>query len=165
MIIIGPAKTMETVLKRDKKPPFSANMEKAMKEADFSQTVAFVANTGELIPKQALEPVGGFPLDLKPLGKLTAVCGLVKASTGVTLNVTGLCEDGKSAEDVKKLVDAFMFIGKSAVPPNMKSVTDLLDQIKTAHSGASVNAKVTITSSALKDLVGLVMMAPQDRRQ
>ena len=51
VVLIGELESIRKVLKRDGKPNFSEGMKAAIKQADFSKTIAVAINVKEVLPK------------------------------------------------------------------------------------------------------------------
>jgi hypothetical protein len=127
-VVVGKKEVLQAVLQRDKKPEFSKNLQDALKQTDFTKTIAVAADTQVV---HAL-PGGGVPMPGAPndvlgaLGKTKAFSVQCKISSEVRLEMTLFCQDAAAANDVKKLIDGFLVMGRNnkALP---KEVSDLLE--------------------------------------
>jgi hypothetical protein len=147
---------LKRIVERGKAPEFSEGMQNAMKAANFSKVLALAVNVKALTAndefKKGLQQGLGSAGGSSPLGALNAeffqnMSGLALDasldSSKATVNATLLCKDAKSAEDTKKILDAVQVFmrntmkGAKGVPPE---VTEMVDGIKFAVSGATVNA-------------------------
>lgn len=128
LVVFGDKEPVRAVLQRDKKPEFSKNLQMAMKQVDFSKTIAFAADVQSSRSK-AGEAFGMFGPNkdvLRSLEKTNAVAVQVKVGSDVRLDLTLFCQDAASANDVKKLIDGFLVMGRNqqGIP---KEVADLLE--------------------------------------
>src|SRR5262249_49159729 len=128
---LGETAAVRKVLTRDKKPEFSKNLQAAMKQTDFSKTVALAVDlkAGPSQPAAGagdLAFLGGGANVLGGLDKAEALAVQTKGGSDVRLEVTILCPDAKSAEDMKKAIDGILVLsrGKQGMP---KEFDDLLD--------------------------------------
>jgi hypothetical protein len=151
LIIVGEKEPVRAVLMRDKKPTFSTNLQAAMTKVDFSKTIAFAVD----IKASTSQPAGGGGLPFlgdkasmsAGMDKAQALVFQAKIAADMRLDLVLLCQDAKSAEDVKKVVDGFLVMGRNnqMIP---KEFSDLLDiPIKT--NGSTVTASKTIRVSPL----------------
>lgn len=103
-VLFGQAKTLQSVLERDKMPEFSANMQAALKKADFSKTSTNVIDYGD--GKEV--GGGGFMLDfgIGKSGQLNWSVTEADAGTDLKIHSVYVYKDSASAADAKKDWDA-----------------------------------------------------------
>ena len=129
-ILVGDKAAMRSVLSRDKKPEFSTNLQAAIKEVDFSKTIAFAIDTqsaaSTLGGAADLGFFGGKNDMLSSLEKTTALAAQAKIASDVRIDLTLICKDAASANDIKKLIDGFLVMGRgNKMMP--KEINDLLE--------------------------------------
>jgi phage FluMu protein Com len=146
LVVGGPSKSVRAVLQRDKKPDFSASMQAAMNQVNFSDTYALALDVKSL-PKDGgnagLMPggLGNFSAT-KMIGGVDGFALSGKVATDVTLKATVLCKDNQSATDLKKQIDgALVTVRQSEFVP--KDFANLLDMDLTV-SGSNLNLTKTI---------------------
>jgi hypothetical protein len=149
LILYGSSASLRLVLKRDKKPDFPAGLSAAMKEADFSKTIAVaiapLQTSGAAAPP--LGGRGGFPMGpAMPFGQTKDLEGMVvqaKVATDISLAVIMVCKDAATAADAKKKLDEAL--------PQLKSNPMLPADLKGALDfKASVSGKKLTLSSEIK---------------
>jgi phage FluMu protein Com len=160
-VLVGNKGALEEALQRDKKAEFSKNLQEALKQVDFSKTIAFAADT----PQNRPGPMGpGFPFmggknNLANVGK--KINGFaIQATVGsdVRYDLTLLCLDAAAANEVKtaiegflgdiqKLINGFMALqgGNQAM---QKEISDLL-QLNLKVESTKVKGGNTVNVSAL----------------
>jgi hypothetical protein len=131
VMIVGKTEALRAVLKRDKKPVFSESLQLAMKQVDFSKTIGFAmdARVGQSkpgVPPRGAPPFGSNPILLQSFDKADGVAVQSKFGSDVRLDITVLCRDPKSAEDLHKLISLGLGALRNieGIP---KEVADLLD--------------------------------------
>jgi hypothetical protein len=125
--LVGEKGALRAVLTRDKKPEFSKNLEAAMKEVDFKKTVAFAMDT-QFVRSQAsnLGALGKQKDALGAFGKMNGVAAHLNVRSDVDIKMVILCQDTTTANDVKKMIDGFLAMGRN-VPDLPKEASDLLN--------------------------------------
>jgi hypothetical protein len=158
------AKSLEKILKRDKKVEFSSSFQKIVDKADFSKTLAFAvdlkaAQGGGL---NALNQFGGGgggmmmnPLTMLPGGgDLEGIAGSIKASSGIDISMSGFFKDAKAAEAMKKKIDDGLDSARKAIKEakgpaaaGAKDAADMINSIKISQSGNVVTGSLSIKKS------------------
>lgn len=129
-VLFGEKDAVRAVLLRDKKPEFAANMQAALKQVDFSKTMAFAIDTQAVSDRSDLQGglnlLGGQNEMLSSLKKTKAVTVQIQVAADIRFDFALLCQDAATAGDVKKLLDGFLVMGRNAklVP---KEVSDLME--------------------------------------
>jgi hypothetical protein len=160
LVVFGKAAAVRKVLERDKKPELSEGMKAAIKQVDFSKSMVVAINTkGVELPKSSdpagpANPVPG-PIDLPDITKNLE--NLIKEIEGVGLELqvradmettfTLICQDSKTAEDYRKLIDGIMVLVKKIAmlvekdEATAKELGDSFDAWKCSTSGNKVVLK------------------------
>ena len=144
---------LKKILERGKSPQFSEAMQNAMRETDFSRTVAVAVNVKGL---EGSPHLAGLP-NMAALNGLTEnVVGLAADislnSSTATVGATLLCKDAKLAEDVKKMLDATQVAARNYLkkaPGVPSDVADMVDAIKLTLSGAKIKGNMQISLEPL----------------
>ncbi len=163
VVIVGRTEALRTILQRDKKPVFPEGLQMAMKQADFSKTIAFALDlkAGQSKPGApgAMPMMGPNPMFQNGLDKADGLAIQAKIGSEVRLDVTVLCRDSKSAEDLHKQIDTALGLLKN-LPNLSKENADLLDAKNFKVAGANVqysgSFKVSPLIQAYKMQKGLV---------
>ncbi len=150
LLVLGDKEAVRSVLTRDKKPEFSKNMQAAMKKVDFSKTIAVAADiksgTGKanVRPGDAMQFLGGNANMFSGMDKAEALAFQAKIGSDVRLDLTILCQDAKSAEDMKKVIDGFLVLGRSnkQMPKELNDMLDINLKVEGANVTASKSFKV-----------------------
>jgi len=142
VVLLGEPDTLRKVLKRDGKPNFSEGMKAAIKEADFSKTIAVAVNVKELMSQSGKKGAG--PVGI-PLGgsageyfkNVEGFGGWVSVKTDISGRFTAIFKDDKAAVDGKKLLD-----GLSVMAKNEKNIpseaTEFVQSLEFKQSGNRV---------------------------
>jgi phage FluMu protein Com len=129
-VLVGDKEAMRTVLSRDKKPEFSKNLQAAIKEVDFSKTIVFAMDTQSAASTiggaAGLGFFGGKNDMLSAFEKTNAVAMQAKIASDVRIDVTLVCKDAASANDIKKLIDGFLVMGRGN-KTTPKEINDLME--------------------------------------
>jgi hypothetical protein len=129
VVIVGKTEALRAVLKRDKKPVFSEGLQTAMKQVDFSKTIAFAMDARASQSKPgavAGMPMGPERMFQESLDKADGLAVQSKIGSDVRLDITILCPNSRNAEDLHKLIGMGLGALKS-LPGLSKEVSDLLD--------------------------------------
>jgi len=152
LVVFGPARAVQDVLTRNKKPDFSPRLSAAMKEADFSKTIAIAIAAGAKPGGgKGAANFGGFPLGGGvPLVGDDDVEGVVlqaKVTADVSLTAVVLCKDAATATVAKRKLDEGLAKLKSSqeVPPDLRNAFDL----KLSASGRKVTATTDVKVAPL----------------
>ncbi|HTU91537.1 MAG TPA: hypothetical protein VMF69_15750, partial [Gemmataceae bacterium] len=127
-LVIGEKKALEAVLMRDKNPEFTNNLQEAIKQLDFSKTIAFAADaqSGRSAIGGGLGRFGPQNNIFGTLGKTRAIVAQAKIDADVRVTITLICEDAASANDVKKMIDGFAVMVRNS-KSSPKEINDLLE--------------------------------------
>jgi hypothetical protein len=158
LVLFGPSGGVQAVLSRNKKPTFSAGLSAAMKEADFSKTIAVAV----AVPQGGGKPAagfGGFPLGGAALGGTEDVEGVVvqaKVTSDVSLTFMLLCKDAATATVAKRKLDEGLTKAKSApgIPPDLRSLLDVKASVSGRKVTATMDIKVAPLIKTAKNLPG-----------
>jgi hypothetical protein len=107
-LVIGDKEAVREVLQRNKKPEFSKNMQDALKQVDFSKTIALASDLQSASSKVG----GGLPMlgaNNKmgdALKKVNSVVVHATVSSEVRYEVTLLCQDAAAANDIKTQIES-----------------------------------------------------------
>ena len=162
LVVFGSAKALRDVLQRNKKPDFPAGLSAAMKEADFSKTIAVAAAAPQTSGSPAPGP-GGFPLGgAAALGSFKGAEGMVfqaKVSSDVSLTFIALCKDADAAKDAKKKIDEGLTQLKQApmIPKDISSAIDVKTSVSGRKVTATTDVKVAPLIKAYKNMAGGMM--------
>ena len=159
VVLTQTKKELEDVLKRDKKPELSSGMETAIKKADFSQTVAFALNLKDMIPKEMLNAGARGGPDFSIVGRITAVTGYLKAGSDLSWNISAICDDAKTAQELKTTLEGFNAMAKMMMG-GQKEVADMIDKTKYVVDGSTVTSKGSVTASEISSYVKKMPMLP-----
>jgi hypothetical protein len=131
VVIYGQLDRVKEVLERNKKPRFTTGLETALKQADFSDTIAFAADVRE---------VGqGFALGPMTRENTEGVAGSIQIKSDVRARVIALCKDSQSAADIKKWLDGELENFKKIAPGVLQKI---LDDVSISTSGSKVQGKL-----------------------
>lgn len=167
-LVFGDKDALREVLQRDKKPDFSKNMQEALKQMDFSKTLAFASDLQSASSSLAtgLPMVGGNNKMSDTLKKINSVVAHAMVSSDVRYEVALLCQDAATANDIKTQVESSLNDAKKtlenlqAMQGNKqgmpKEVGDLL-QLNLRVSGNKV------TGGNSFKLSGLIQMYKQQK--
>jgi hypothetical protein len=130
VVIVGKTEALRAVLKRDKKPVFSEGLLAAMKQVDFSKTIAFAmdARTGQSKPgaPPAAPFLGANPLLAQGFDKADGLAVQSQFGSDVRVDITILCRESKNAEDLHKLI-GLSLVGLRKMEGIPREITTLLD--------------------------------------
>jgi hypothetical protein len=150
VVLIGEPASLRKVLQRDKAADLSPGLKTAMKDADFSKTLAVAVSLKD-VPKNGLNQfgMGGADEMVKGAEAFTASVA-VKSDISWKLSVT--FKDSKTADDVKKMIDGAVTMVKAnkMLPPDAVAI---LDSMKTETSGSRVENRGTIDVSKVSKAV------------
>jgi hypothetical protein len=159
LILLGEAETLKKVLKRDRAPELSPGMKAALKETDFSKTIAVAADLKGLVGKsggrQGNNAMGGLPFSGgadEILKNAEGVGGWVSVKSDIAWKITVIFKDSTSASDAKKLFDGAIVSLKNArnVP---SEASELIDGMDIKAIGNRVEIRGGIDVSKLLKLV------------
>lgn len=126
------------VLQRDKKPDWSAGLQSALKQTDFSKTIAVALNVKDASDKDKKD----MPPDVqKAVEQAEGVVLHVSLKGDTAIDLKVICKDAKGAEEVKKAATDGLAQAKEALPPALKP---LLDALKLDSKDATVSASLQI---------------------
>lgn len=158
----GEAQTMlRDVLKRDKKPEMPAGLQAALKQTDFTKTIAVAVNVKEFAAKNK----EGMPPDLqKSADQVEGVVIHVGLKGDPQIDLLALCKDAKTAEDAKKSATDSIAKFKGMVPPGLKPFLEAIKiESKDAVVSASLQFKPEEVAKAFQDLMPKEKPAPVKR--
>jgi phage FluMu protein Com len=157
LVLFGTSAALRLVLQRDKKPDFPAGLSAAMKEADFSKTIAVAVAPLQTSGAPA-PPLGGFPMGgAMAFGQSKEVDGVViqaKVASDISLSFLVLCKDAATATATKKKLDEELPKLKTnpMVPADLKSALDIKSSVSGRKLTATMEIKVAPLIKAVKNL-------------
>ncbi len=173
IVVYGPYGALKRLLDRGKKPDLPEVMETALKNADFSKTMAFAVNVKDTMKFDKADANGQKPLKYwslflaaimvkddpkekaelieKLLGKVDSLSGSVTVKSDATLSATLICKDVSTAEDIKKILDG----GIASARDKVKEIKDDADASKESLTEAANN--VTFTQNGNSVTANLVL--------
>ncbi|HTU16859.1 MAG TPA: hypothetical protein VMG10_02250 [Gemmataceae bacterium] len=110
-VLVGDRGALGEVLQRDKKAEFSKNLQAALKQVDFSKTIAVASDKqSEPVPVGGAFPLlRGAPNDLvNAQKKINGFAVQATVGTDVRLDMALLCPDPAAANEVKKAIEGFL---------------------------------------------------------
>jgi hypothetical protein len=145
-IVAGTQEEVRKVLQRNAKPTLTPSLQGAMKQTDFSATVAFAMGKIPWELRQKMDQ------DLKKLGNLQMITAGLDKTEGGTLEIRigsdirlkslTIYSDAKTAQEMEKSAKSMMsFIQLLGPPP---AVSDLLKPIKFQADGSTLISTMTI---------------------
>lgn len=155
LVIYGKARDLKAVLERDKMPELSKELQAALKEADMSKTIGFAA-----ISKAAADPFGNMPPEMAKYYKsIKYAHGNCAVGKTIKASLTVVCKDDKSANEVRKILEAFIVMGKQQNLP--KEIVAILDVVKLKDTGSKVMGELEVKrSDAVKAFKYLAVRQP-----
>lgn len=161
MIIGESLAAVRKILEREKKTEISDGMKEALKQANFSKTIAWAVNLKALLKDEKAADELKRNLRLIPGGSdllkgLHYLAGDVAVGSDLRCNVVLMCEDAKRAEDVKKLIDGTLVLAKTTVKEIKEvpaEIAGLLDDIKISQNGTRVIGSLTFKPDAAIQLI------------
>ncbi len=156
-ILWGPTQKIRAILVRNGKPKLNHDLETALKQADFSKTLAF-AGWPEVkdFPEKKDSSLSGFEKFLK---QVLGIAGSVQADEDLAVKLDVVFHDAETAEDGRKLADGalvvlwYTFQDDKNVPKEARDLINLLRQIKISSQGTTVRATVTVPANVIKKAV------------
>ncbi len=157
-IVLAESPILQAFLKRNKKPDLADKLQEAIKQTDFTSTIAFATYAKNAFPKSPPgrpgAPGGGNPFGPPTVSfdKVNALTVTAKVGTDIDVTATALCQDAAAAAElrdgVKKNVDfyrnalavAAMF-GKG-LPPEVSDLLNLDFQMNGSTVAVSKAIKV-----------------------
>ena len=167
------AKSLEALLKRDKKATFSSSFQTILDKADFSRTIAVAVDVKGLtkqmeggmnmlsqlqLPGPAAGELNQGLSMLKQFGdKVDGVAGSVKIGSGVDGSGTLFCKDADTAKSFKKEADDGMEKDRKRLrdkkdQTGAKEQLEMLDSFKVSQSGNTVSGSVSISKSLIEKM-------------
>jgi hypothetical protein len=176
LIVFADAITLRKILERDGKPKLSEAMQAAVKQADFTKSLALAVSIKDIeFPKPPPPPLpkpwggkedfpkgpgfgprpGPFGLEFlanveKMIKEVEGIALTVHAGSDVELNLTLLCRDSKAADEWRRLVDGLLVLFKKVLvlfAPN-DSMAQELSELFEAFACSSSGSKVTVKGKA-----------------
>jgi hypothetical protein len=138
-LIMGSKRQVRSVLERDKKPELSAALQAALQQADTSRTAFAAIDFKDVNPARFLGLPASFQI---PEGLESLALGAEAGST-FKAELTVLCKDAKTADELRKLAEAALVMAKNDrdLP---KDLADALAAVTVSTSGARVTGKVQV---------------------
>ncbi|WP_171474228.1 hypothetical protein [Frigoriglobus tundricola] len=155
VVLISEPDALRKVLKRDGKPNFSDGMKAAIKEADFSKTIAVAVNVKEIVALGGKGGNGvGLPIDRAAdeyAKNVEGFGGWVSVNTDINGKFTAIFKDDKAAADGKKLLDGLSVMAKNAKVVPTEAV-DFLEHLEFKLSGNRVELAWAVEVSKILKL-------------
>jgi len=152
MVLAGPGKQLRAVLERRGQAKLSDAMRASLRQADFSQTVAFAAD----VHLFHIEDKKGSGVEQRFLEPLVGVAGSARVGNDLDVKLTVLCKDAETADDARKLADAGLVLLKYFARDQKdfpKEGLDLIKKVKVSAEGTNVSATVTVPGPVLAKAV------------
>jgi len=139
-MVFGNAAKLREVLDPERTAGLSAGMQGLVDGLDFSRTLAMAVVVDSATARMA----GGLPVQDEVVQKIRAVMLQVDVDSDVRADVEVHCQDGETAEDMKKLIDGLLALGRQnqELPAEAR---ELIDALNLSVSGDRLRAKLTIT--------------------
>ncbi len=147
LVVLGPAGEVRKVLQRDKMPAFSPTLQAAMKQTDFSATIA--AAMGKMSPeasRKLQQDLGRMPnAQQMSMGFEKSEGGTLELRVGADIDMKSITfyRDAKTAKEMKDLADSALSFVKLLAIQN-PAVNDLLKPIRIQAEGKTVVATMTV---------------------
>jgi hypothetical protein len=148
LIVGGSPSALKAVLERDKKPAFTDGLQKALKDADLSQTVSVVFDVKPFASDPMIGGTAkGAGIDVSSVE--SAVINIAVTSD-VKVNAIAQCKDAKTAEEYRKMAEGGVLMAKKALGAQMpKDVIDIIDALKVKDKDKQLTAEVAIKVAPL----------------
>jgi hypothetical protein len=158
-VVLAKPDTLKAILTRDKAPDFSEGLKAAMAQTDFNASFAAAGSVkdwkkGKSGGGSPIGNVGG--LDASYADKVDGFAIKVNVRSDIDVSFTALCADAKTADDVKKLIDAGLVKAKNekSVPSGFADMLDVQVNVSGSNLTASKTIKVAPIIKAYKDQMG-----------
>ncbi len=146
LLVSRSAETLRRILERDSKPTFAANMKAALRKANFNKSISFAVDfdtfragmTGAGIGPRGPGPAGPLQNVNDIFMKSQAAGGYLHFGSGLDLSISVVCQDSKTAEDIKKLVDGLLTLAKGQGPESKEMIEPI--KVDTRWSSVSIEA-------------------------
>ncbi|MDW8264426.1 MAG: hypothetical protein RMJ52_03735 [Gemmataceae bacterium] len=151
------ADTFKKILERTGRPQISDGMQQALKQIDFSQSLALAINYKDLgaVLAQAAKSTGPVMFDVNEIFDFNwslATTYQIQLDKTISLVSTAICRDKEAARESKVLADAMLVLLKR-LKIFSKELQDILASYECNVSGTTATMKLTATP---EQLVGLV---------
>jgi hypothetical protein len=143
LVVMGHPDAVKAVLLRDKKPVLPEGLQKALKDADFSQAISIAVDIKSFANDPMLGQVATQgKVDMKAVE--SAVVN-ISVSSDIKVSAITVCKDAKTAVSYRKMADggveAMKNLGGGQMPPE---VMEILEGIKIQDKDNRLTADVTI---------------------
>jgi hypothetical protein len=147
MVVVGSLPTLRTVLQRNRKAEFPADLREAVGELDPSQTMSVAIRGGKALQP----PGGGIPFAADMFSGIQAIVVNVKAASAVQLSATAICKEAAVAENLAKIINGgvAMLDQFPSAPPEAK---EMLRSLKISHFGRKLTVQVTLSERMLSSM-------------
>jgi hypothetical protein len=153
-ILNGRVETIRAVLERGGAPHWDASFERMMREADFDRTLVIRGDSKFFSSDKSKKQTGG-KVDEKYFKSLGGAIASARADDDLAVELTMVCKDAETAEDVRKVADGALVVLKYVLEDDKdipKEVYDLIRQVKASSEGHNCRATVTVATTALAKL-------------
>ncbi|MGE3804988.1 MAG: hypothetical protein AB7K24_09980 [Gemmataceae bacterium] len=149
VIVMGKFDVLKAVLERGKPAELSPELVAAMKEVDFSSTLAFAAVIKKVPPSKPntidlLQPARAY------LEQVERVTGQINTSNGLDIHLTIRCKEAKKAEEFKDLAKGGLTSVKIMAGDKLSAdAIKVIEAIKIENSGNVISADLKIDEDVL----------------
>jgi len=153
-VLVGKAMKIREVLDRTGEPKLPEKLQTCIEQLDFSQAIVGAVAMPDQLPD--LPPM--IPISPETLDKVEAATFQIDVTSDLTVAATLICQDSKTAEQIKKMVDGLVALAGMSedVPPELQ---ELLDALEVTHSEQNVSARITISEKLIdKAMKGDIQM-------
>lgn len=154
-VVYAPKTQIKKLLERGKRPEMSESMQQAMRELGTPRTIGFAMSLKELVGRPDVKAgTGQLPPQAQQfVGDLQAFVLQVGVGNDVDVSAVVLMSNEKSAEDLRKMLDGFLALGKLAGGKDMpKEVTEILESIKLESKGNRMSGVMQLKTAAMVKL-------------
>lgn len=153
VLVIGPAADLRAALSRNGPAVLSSTMEGLLSQADLGKSVSMVVDTsplGATMERElAMTPAAGAAKDLR------AFILEADISKQVELRVTAVWTDATKAEDMRKMLEGLIVMGKQqltqpGLPADAQKFVGVLDAVKLSTSGPNLLMTLSVEAGAFK---------------
>jgi hypothetical protein len=180
-LLVGKRPALTRILERNKAPALPANIQLALKEAGFTNTLCVIADL-EGLPREARKDLLDSLTDAPILGlkgaveKIQAISIVVNENEKVKINATVFCKDRDDVQSVKKVGDTTLTFLKELCAKEspefpaekrtaIKAVGSLTNAIQLSTTEKTIIASATIEPAISATVVGAILDFYRDSRR
>jgi len=152
LIVGGTPAALKAVLERDKKPTFSVGMQRALADADLTQTFAMAMNFKDLAKNPMVggsAKAGGVNVESMETGAVN-----INVAADIKINSVSVCKDAQTAEENKTMaMGGIIAVKRMAGDQLPKEILEILNGIKIEQKDNRLTANVQFKIEPILDLV------------